>query len=66
MCVFFARIPTTALSRFSIPSTLLLATTSSNRELKSDYRAPPSPPGAVFTKPGLAALPVRHSWVKEA
>ena len=27
---------------------------------------PPSPPGAVFTKVGLAALPVRHSWAKEA
>lgn len=36
------------------------------RTMESSQRAPPSPPGAVFTKEGLAALPTRHSWAKEA
>lgn len=30
------------------------------------YRAPPSPPGAVFTNTGLAALSLRHSSAKLA
>ena len=45
-----------------------LKTSPSSKVVKdpTSYRAPPSPPGAVFTKVGLAALPVRHSWAKEA